>query len=42
MHGPGSIDLTPRSFRADEQYTTDRTVVFPYVREEEERRYRDV
>jgi len=38
-HGPGSIDLTPRTFRADGQYTTDRTVVF---REEEDRRYTDV
>ena len=39
-HGPGSIDLTPRSFRADGRYTADRTVVFLYVREEEDRRYR--
>ena len=37
-HGPGSIYLTPRSFRAYGRYTTDKTVVFPYVKEEEDRR----
>ena len=42
IDGPGSVDLTPRSFRADGQYTAERTVVFPYVRGEEDRIYRYV